>query len=135
MASLKEAVYSILSTDAQNAGAGQLGALLGKTGTAPYGVYHSFPPENTTPPYITYSVISGVGYKPRRILMGFTVWAAGAWVDILDRIEALLHEQTFTADDYDMLKCFWEGLGPELYDADLKCYYQQARYEFIVWEQ
>ena len=58
MATLKEAIYAILSADAQLDGSSNLGdeTLLAQPSTAPYGIYWRHPPENVD--FNTYNVIT-----------------------------------------------------------------------------
>ena len=132
MASLKEAIYAILSTDAADSSVGHLGhsSLIGKASAAPYGVYFSSPPETPDVPYLTYFVSSISGELPRDVFIAITAWG-NTYEDILGRVRDLLHDAQVTADDITVLRVLQEGSGPELWDNDLKCYYRQDRYQVI----
>jgi hypothetical protein len=134
MATLREAIYTILHTDAQSAVAGSLGVLLGYHATTkPQCVFFAYPPKEPDLPLVTYMVIAEQGFKPRE--RWFTVTAWGDNFDaVQDRIFDLLHQKIeVTATDFDCKGILFEWAGPDLWDDDLKTYYKQARYRVVAW--
>jgi len=134
MATLKEAIYEILETDAKDGSAGALGSLIGMTGSAPYGVYFRNPPEGVdfgTYSILTYYISSMSGRAPaglREVYVNLTAWGDN-YEQILERVYELLHEAQLTGvTDYAPLLLVWDYGGPELFDEDLRIYYQQHRY-------
>ena len=134
MATLKEALYTVLETDAKINNAANLGGMIGLSATAPYGVHFRNPPEEInfgSNSIITYFINSMAGRKPaglRNIYVNITAWGDN-YEDILERVYELLHQTTLTGvTDYKPLLVVWDWAGPELYDNELRTYYQQHRY-------
>lgn len=127
MATLKEAIYGILSADAQLTGVDgdgntRMGTLLGQSGTAPYGVYFMAPPDQAALPYVTYYIPASTGRFPRTIMINFVAWGDN-FEAILRRIYQLLHDAQTTSADFRAMMLKWDNGGAELWDDDLKCYY------------
>lgn len=133
MATLLEAVYDILLTDAQSAVAGSLGVLLGYNAVSkPRCVFFQNPPDEPDPPYLTYGTISEAGFFPREILIQVTCWG-DEHTAVLHRVWELLQKKIqVTATDFSIKAVLFDFAGPQLWDEDLKCYMQQHRYRFIV---
>lgn len=133
MATVKSAIYGLLATEAQDNTAGMLGALIGLSGTEPYGVFFRNPPKGTnfgSNSIITFFINSMGGRFPRSVWVNVTAWGTN-YEEILERVNALLDDAQLTGlTDYAPLMLKWDGGGPELFDDDLQVYYQQYRYEF-----
>jgi len=128
MATIKEAIYSILSTDAQNGNVGHLGNLLGHTGDSPYGVFFMNPPEEPNFPLITYSEVSGAGSMPKIEAFNFTVWGNN-YEAIHELIYGLLHKQPLgTTTGTQVVQLMWNWYGPVVYDQNYYIYVQTHRY-------
>jgi len=133
MANFKETFAGILDTDARLTDSGTLGNLLGYNATTkPECVFFQFPPARVTPPIITYSINAEAGNLPRDIFFDVTVWG-GDLRAIHNRIHALLHEKReITSDDFSVKGLLFDNAGAEMWDTDLKCYYQRARYRGVA---
>jgi hypothetical protein len=129
MPTLREAIYTILETDAKLHTGTELGSLLDHYGTAPYGVFFSHPPPQPDLPLVTYSFTAQSQRFPRQSFLTITVWGNN-FEAVHKRIYSLLNDALpITASDSSVKMIKWEWAGPELWDDDLKCYYQQQRYE------
>jgi hypothetical protein len=130
---LKEAIQTILHTDAQLASAGTLGSLCEyNASTKPRCVFYQNPPEEPKTPLITYKIVAEEGRLPRNVFLDITVWG-GDFRAIQDRVYDLLNERLqVTATDWMVKGIFYESSGPELRDEDLKCYFQRARYRIVT---
>lgn len=116
-------------------GGGELGDLLGKSAVSPYGIYFIAPPERTTG-YITYSFIAQSERKPRIIVLAITAYGNN-FEAIHERIRTLLHDnkRVSCASDFSAgLMIKWDWAGPELFDDEIKQYYQQQRYMIKAWK-
>ena len=140
MATLKEQLVTILQTDAQDNTAGRLGALLGKSATAPYGIYYQNPPAEPDSSFITYHINFMTDNRPRMIFMNITAWGDN-FEAIQNRIYALLHREAglnscsfVGVTDYTMQYFEWESALPELYDDDLRIYHQTHRFLAKGWK-
>ena len=129
MATLKEAIVEILSTD------DTLRALLGyNASTKPNVVVYQYPREQITPPYLTYRISGETGFKPREVFLDILAWADDLKA-IHNRVFELLHQrQQVTATDWQVKGILFESSGPELYDENLKVYFQRARYRVVCWK-
>lgn len=139
MATVKETLYSILQADAQLTGGGQLGDLLGKSATTPFGIYFSSPPVEPDPSYITYFISGKNNQKPENIFLNITAWGDN-FEAILSRIRTLLdvdagkNSNSFAgASDYSVKYFEFESEFPESYDDDLKAYFQTIRFRIQGW--
>jgi len=132
-ATLMQAVYQILVGDAEDASAGKLGDLLGYDAvTKPRCVFYAYPPVQVNTPVITYRINGETGWFPRSIFLDVTVWG-GDWRAIQDRVYALLNERLQVATtDWLVKGILYESSGPELWDENLKCYFQRARYRIVT---
>lgn len=133
MATLREALYAILLADAQSAVAGSLGVLLEyNVTTKPRCVYFKNLPDKPDLPILTYSSIAQNESFPRAIIWEFTAWANN-WEAVLKRVFDLMHKRHgITADDYSVKSMKFDGSAPDLWDANLKCYYRQDRYRSLA---
>ena len=128
MATLKEAIATILHTDAQSAEAGSLGVLLGYHATTkPDCVFFSNPPANPEFPLVTFFFSGQTERFPRFFMLNITAFGSN-FEAVLKRIYTLLNDASITATDYKCLMIKWDWSGPELFDDDLKVYYCQNRY-------
>ena len=128
MATPKEAIYSILSTDAQNAAAGHLGNLLGHTGTAPYGIYYMNPPERPDFPLVTYFEVGASGRKPTIEAIHITAWS-NDFEEIHGLIYGLLHEKPLGATTgIETVQLLWNWAGPDIHDGNHQIYTKMHRY-------
>ena len=136
MATLKNALYALLETDAKIDNAANLGGLIGLSGTAPYGVYFRNPPATVN--FESYSILTyfvnsmtksvPTSAKIRDIYISITAWGVN-YESILNRVFALLDGAKLTGvTDYTPLLLAWDHAGPELYDEDLRIYFQQHRF-------
>ncbi len=135
MATLKQAIYSILSADAQINNAANLGgsAMLGKPTVAPYGVYYHHPPVEPVAPYLTYYAGSASGH-PRTTEIRITAWG-GELVTIQNRIYALLdHVNLSSLTDYRFLLCRWDWNSEEDWHDDLQLYARTDRFLVTNWK-
>lgn len=134
MATLKAAIHAVLETDAKIDNPANLGGMLGMSGDAPYGVYFRNPPVGTD--FESYSILtffvnsmakSGPA-KTRDIYISFTAWGAN-YETILEQVGVLLEDVDLTGvTDYKPLQLQWDHAGPELFDEELRVYYQQHRF-------
>ena len=131
MATLKEAIYKLLQDDAKLHNGTELGSLLGKYATAPYGIYFTTPPVEPAPPVVTYFInaqaIRSQELSLRDIFINITAWGAN-FEAVITRIYDLLNGARLTTTDFLTLMLYWDGAGPELFDEDLHCYYRQDRF-------
>jgi hypothetical protein len=129
MARLKEVIYSILQTDAQDVTPGRLGNLLGHDSEEPYGVYFSNPPEVPDFPLITFMEIGpGGGVTTIEMAFNISIWC-NDYEPIQDRIFALLNRQSIgDADDIHPVAVTSDWEGPAVYDDDHKIYVKILRY-------
>ena len=129
---LRAKIYSILTTDAIINDPSYLGGMLGKTTSAPYGVYYQSPPEKPDAPILTYNIIDSIDHFPRRLSFTFTAWGDN-FDNILARVFELLHKKIeIVASDYSFKAMLFDGSGPELFDDDLQVYYRADRYQAIA---
>jgi len=130
---LKEAIYDILHTDGQLTDAGTIGALCGyDAASKDRVVFYQYPPEKIDPPLVTYRIAAEAGRLPRNVFMDIVVWG-GDFRAIADRVYDLLNERLqVTATDWDIKGILFESSGPELWDENLQCYYQRARYRIVT---
>ena len=140
MATLKEAIYSLLSADAQLTGSSNLGhsSLLGQSTTSPYGVYWRHPPEGLDPDtsVLTYfiSVITRAGDEEARdIFVNLTAWGNN-FEAILERVYDLIHKASLTTTDYKTLTVRWYSAGPESYDEFRRIGFHSHRYRVRAWK-
>ncbi len=127
MATMKEAIYALLYADAQvNAGV-QLGALLGHSAAAPYGIYFMAPPKNPDLPLITYFINAQSGRFPRIISVSITAWGNN-FEAIQNRIYDLLHKVSLITADYSTKLLIWDNASAEIWDDNLKIYFRQDRF-------
>ena len=133
MATLKEAIYDILHTDGQSADAGTIGALCGYDATSkPRVVYYQYAPEMLDTPFVTYRIAAETGRFPHSFFFDVVVWG-GDFRAIVDRAYDLLNERLqVTATDWQIKGILYESSGPEIWDENLKCYYQRARYQIVT---
>lgn len=136
MPSFREAIGSILNTDAQSAVAGSLGVLLGyNVVTKPRCVYYINGPDKPVLPILTYSIIAQNEAFPQTIIWGFTAWSGtdNNFEAILKRVFDLLHKRhEITADDYSVKSIRYDDSPGDLYDENLKSYYRQDRYRSLA---
>ncbi len=128
---LREALYKILQDDAKLSAAGTLGALLGQSSSAPYGVYFMQPPDKPILPCLTYFFNAQAQRFPRLIPVNITVWGNTNLDVIQQRINALLDENTTgfsSITDFTVLSCKWNWAAPDRWQETLKCYLQQHRF-------
>lgn len=136
MATLKGAIDAILRADAQLTGANNLGTLLGRSATIPYGIYFSSPPKTidiADGTYITYFLSAQSGRRPRNIFINITAWGNN-YEAVLERVYDLLHDASVTATDFRVLMIKWDFASPELFDDEKKCYYNQHRFWIKGWK-
>lgn len=133
MATLREAIYKILSDDAKLSAAGTLGNLLGYHATnKPNCVYFMNPPEEPELPLLTYFISSENDNFPRTILFNFTAWGNN-FEAILRRVYTLLQKKIeITATDYSTKALLFDWQSADMWDDDLKCYYKQTGYRAIA---
>ncbi len=134
---LKDKFYDLLLTDAQSPAAGSLGVLLEYNAvTKPQCIKYHHPPKSPELPMITYFINTQGGYFPRHIFISVTAWGKGKILNpVLERVWSILQKnaRSFgTLDDFDLKQIVFDWSGPELYDSDLKCYYQQYRFKLIA---
>jgi len=134
---LKDKFYDLLHADAQSAAAGSLGVLLGYNAvTKPQCVFYQHPPKSPQLPVVTYFINTQSGYFPRHIFVSVTAWGKGSEINpVLERVWSILQkaaESFGTLDDFDLKQIVFDWSGPEVYDSDLKCYYQQYRFKLIA---
>ena len=132
MATLRTAIWSILLADAQLDTGTELGTLLGHTGTAPYGLYWGWPPENPDLPVLVMRILAESDRRPRNLQLELIAFGEN-YEAILKRARTLLHDVTVTPDDFTHLMCKWDGASPELFDDDLKSRMQSHRYWLKGW--
>ena len=127
MATFREAITTLLHEDAT------LRTLLESNATTkPRCVFFGFPPERVNTPLLTYRVAAETGFLPRSIFVDIIAWG-GDTAAILDRVQDILHKRReITATDFSVKGLLYESSGAELFDIDLKCYYQRARYRGVV---
>lgn len=129
---LRSKLYSILTTDAIVNDPSYLGGMLGKTTTAPYGVYYQSPPEKPDLPVLTYNIVDSFDHFPRRLMFTFTAWGDN-FDNILARVFELLHKRIeIVATDYSFKAMLFESSGPEIFDDSLKVYYRADTYQAIA---
>jgi len=135
MATLKEALTTIIQADITSAAAGSLGVLLGYNAvTKPNCFFFQNPPDEPSLPVLNYAIVTQAGFFPRDIFFGFTAWGNN-FEAVLARLFALLHKRRqITATDYSVKAVLFDGSGPDLWEEDWKCYYRQDRYRIIVAE-
>ena len=128
MATVREAILSILKTSGALTGAGSLGSLLGHSTTTPYGVYFMNPPEKPDFPLVTYHSISARGTMPRIEGFNFTAWGDN-FEAIQEVIYDLLHGKTLgVTTDVANIMLKWDWAGPDIFDANYKIYVKTVRY-------
>lgn len=130
MATFREILTSILTTDAKKSIGNALGVHLGKTSTAPYGIYYINPPEVITSPHIAYSVLVSASYLPQTVTIMFRL-VGGDRDAIKRRLYFLLHKQEIkfvTATDYKILYIGYNWTGPDVHDEDNQLYWNNERY-------
>ena len=127
MATLKEAIITILTADSD------LQTLLEyDVSTKPQVILYQNSPEQIDTPIITYRIGGEAGFLARSIWMDFLVWG-GDLKAIHDRVYELLHERNnVVATDWQVKGILFESSGPEIYDENLKVYFQRARYRVVV---
>lgn len=131
MATYKEAIYKLLQDDAKLGDVGHLGNLLGKTGTAPYGVHFINPPASPDFPLITYQEISVSGKMPRVGWLNITAWG-DQYEEIHEIIYDLLHEAIVgQTTGMQVVQIQWNWSGPEVFDQNFQIYAQTQRYAII----
>jgi len=130
---LRQAIYAILEADAQLHTGAELGSLLGHYSAEPYGLYFLSPPKVPSLPLVTYFFSAQGERKPRQLFLNITAWGDN-YEAILERIYSLLSDTQITATDFSVKMLKWDWAGPELFDDDLKCYYQQHRYLCKAWK-
>lgn len=130
---LKEAIRTILANDAKLTGTGNLGTLLSYNATTkPHCTFYQNPPERIATPVITYRINGESGRFPRSIFLDITVWG-GDFRTIQDRVYDLLNDRLqVAATDWSIKGILYESSGPELWDENLKCYFQRARYRVVT---
>jgi len=130
---LKEAIYNILHTDGQSTDAGTIGALCGyDASTKPRVVFYQYPKEEIETPFVTYRKAAEAGRFPHRFFFDVLVWG-GDFAGIGARVFDLLNERLqVTATDWQIKGILYESSGPEIWDENLKCYYQRARYQIVT---
>ena len=141
MATLKEAMYALLSADAQLTGSSNLGhsSLLGQSSASPYGVFWRHPPEDfdfNTYSSITYfiSTIAPAGQEEGRdVFFDLTAWGAN-FEAIQERIYDLLNRTQVTTTDVKTLLMKWYGATPESFDEFRRITFQVHRYRVRVWK-
>jgi len=136
MATLKSAIYSILSTDAQVNNASNLGGalMLNNAATAPYSVYYHHAPAEPADPFITYHVGSALGEQPRMTEVLITAWG-GEIVTIMNRVHDLLDRQDLSSlTGYRFLQCIWDWHSDEMWDDELEVYLRQDRFLVKSWK-
>ena len=123
MATLKEALTTILADDAD------LRVLLEyNASTKPKTVVYQNSPERIPTPFISYRIGGESGFLSRSIYFDFLVWG-GDLKAIHNRVYELLHKrQEVVATDWQVKGILFESSGPEIYDENLKVYFQRARY-------
>ena len=123
MATLKEALTTILADDAD------LRTLLEyNVSTKPETVVYQNSPERIPTPFISYRIGGESGFLDRSIFFDFLVWG-GDLKAIHDRVYELLHKRVeVVATDWQVKGILFESSGPEIYDENLKVYFQRARY-------
>ena len=128
MATVNEAICSILNADAQITTSGCLGNLLGKYTTKPYGVYFINPPNAPIFPIITYSEVAASGRMPVTVAINFTAWGNN-YEAILNRIYILLHEKIIgSTTGLTAVQIMWNWSGPVIFDENFKVHAQTHRY-------
>lgn len=130
---LREAIYAILEADAQLHTGTELGSLLGHYSAEPYGLYLLSPPKTPSLPLVTYFFSAQGERKPRELYLNITAWGDN-YEAIQERIYVLLNDTQVAATDFSVKMLKWDWAGPELFDDDLKCYYQQHRYLCKAWK-
>jgi len=136
VASLKAAIYSILSTDAQINNTANLGGstMLNNSATSPYSIYYFHPRVKPTPPFITYSVGSAIGEQPRMTEVLIACWG-GEIVTIMNRVHALLDRQPLSSlTDYRFLQMIWDWHSPEAWDEERQIYVRTDRFLVKSWK-
>lgn len=140
MASIKAALMTILNADAQINNAANLGGMLGKSSTAPYGIYYHHPPAKPVPPFVTYAMGFATGEQPRVIEVRFVAWTGkdvepGSMATIQDRIHALLNrKQLSSLDDHRFLQLIWDWHSEEQWNEDIESYFRVDRYMVKTWK-
>ena len=130
---LKQNIRSILANDAKLMDSGRLGALLGYDAvTKPECVFYQNPPERVSAPLITYRLSGEVGHWPRNVFVDIVVWG-GDFTAAHNRVFDLLNQKlSVNPTDWSVKGILYESSGPELWDENLKCYFQRARYRIIT---
>lgn len=133
MAMLKDAIYDILHTDGQSTTDGTLGALCGYDASdKPRVVFYQNPPEHIDTPVITYRVGAEAGHFAHNVFFDVIVWG-GDFAAMKGRVFDLLNQRLqVTATDWQIKGIIYESSGPEIWDENLKCYYQRARYRIVT---
>ena len=128
MATVKEAIYAILQTDAQISGSDHLGGLLGHRSQSPYGIYFMNPPEKPDFPLITYYEIAASGRILRVEGFNFTVWCDD-YEAIHELIYDLLHKQSLgTTTGVENVVLEWNWAGPPIFDQNYNILTKIHRY-------
>lgn len=134
---LKEKFYELLYVDARSAAAGSLGVLLGyNVVTKPRCIFYQNPPREPQLPLITYFINTQTGHFPRDVYYSVTAWGEGSQINpILERVWDILQKSAESfgiLTDFSLKQIVFDWSGPEVYDPDLKCYYQQYRFKLIA---
>lgn len=134
MATLQEAIATVLNDDAKITIAGHLGNLLGyNASTKPNCVFYQYPQADIPTPLVSYRFSGESGRFPRNVFLDIVAWG-GSFRAIQDRVWSLLDARIgTTATDCQIKGILFESAGPELYDDDLKCHFQRSRYRLVVW--
>ena len=127
MGTLREEVHQLLEDDAKLHTGTELGSLLGKYATEPYGVMFLAPPVNPAPPYIIFYINAESGRFPRDITINVTAYGNN-FEAVLKRVYDLLHKTQITATDYSVKMMVYDWSSPDMFDDDLKCYKKSQRY-------
>ena len=130
---LKQVLRSILANDAVLTGSDNLGTLLEYNATTkPDTVFFQYPPERISPPLLTYRISGEAGRFPHNFFLDVVVWG-GDFRAISDRVYDLLNGRIeVAASDWQVKGILYESSGPEIWDENLKCYYQRARYRIVT---
>lgn len=137
MGEIRDKINTILITDAQSSTAGKLGSYLGKTATAPYGIYYQFPKETVTTPYIVFRNIISTqdnSFNADSLLMEehYEFFAIGDnFESVQKRIFQLFDRKIITGLSNDkVLKVLREYISDEVWDEKLEVYSNKSRYNF-----
>jgi len=130
---LQEVIATILDNDARSTASGHLGDLLGYAVTKPDCVFYQYPQKDIPTPLVSYRFSGESGRFPKNVFLDIVAWG-GSLRAIHNRVSDLLDARIgTTATDCQIKGILFESAGPELYDDDLKCHYQRARYRLVIW--